>query len=392
MELIVYAPVFGQSGFEQVSRGLVLALDQMGVQIELRPAYEWNAERVGLSPDKMSRLIRMVNQRVTPYAPHVIYQKPGGQAIHKDAPIICYTLFETDRCPISWVDSLLKMDKILVFSEFNRKGWSKSGIPTEKIDKLPVAIDSFLYNPEGPRLSIKNKKGFVFLTSGDFTERKNFEAVLEAYVKEFTSSDPVTLIVKAHYGGFVKKHRRECAARLQKIANHFNPENPPRILFWGDKISDYAMAALYRSVDAFVLTSRGEGLGLQYLEAMASGTPIIHADWSAQTDYLNTSNSYPVAATLKTIDDPNYIVKCPQALNSKWCQVDIGDLKNAMRHVVNNYGEAKEKATVALSWVREQTWQKAAVEFIRQVVNLYQPKTKPVLVPSEKADLAEVTT
>lgn len=381
MELIVYAPVFGQSGFEQLSRGLLLALDQMGVQIELRPAYEWNAERVGIAPDKMRRLIRMVNQRVEAFAPHVIYQKPAAQPIHKDAPVICYTLFETDRCPISWVDSLSKMDKVLVFSEFNRKGWSDSGIPVEKIDKLPPAIDSFLYNPDGPRLSITNRKGFVFLTSGDFTERKNFEAVIEAYVTEFNSSDPVTLIVKGHFGGFVKKHRRDCMERLQKIALRFNPENPPRILFWGDKITDYAMAALYRSVDAFVLTSRGEGLGLQYLEAMASGTPIIHADWSAQTDYLNHENSYPVAATLKTIDDPNYIVKCPQALNSKWCQVDIPDLRNAMRHVVNNYGEAKSKAAVALKWVREQTWQKMAVEFIRQVVNLYEPKLKPVPIP-----------
>lgn len=386
MELIVYAPVFGQSGFEQLSRGLFLALDQMGVQIELRQAYEWNAERVGLPPDTMRRLIRMTKQRVTPFAPHVIYQKPAGQALHKDAPVICYTLFETDRCPTSWVDSLNKMDKVLVFSEFNRKGWAESGIDPERIDKLPVAIDSFMYTPDGPRMNIKNKKGFVFMTSGDFTERKNFEAVIEAFVKEFNSDDPVTLVIKGHYGGFTKKFRRECAKRIQAIANHFNPENPPRILFYGDKVSDYAMAALYRSMDCFVLTSRGEGLGLQYLEAMASGVPIIHADWSAQTDYLNISNSYPVPAYLKTIDDPNYIVKCPQALNSKWCQADIAELRNAMRHVMSNYGEAKDKAAKALSWVREQTWQNMGIEFIRQIVNLYKPNLKPVPVTAEKEE------
>ena len=143
------------------------------------------------------------------------------------------------------------------------------------------------------------------------------------------------------------------------------------------------MAALYRSVDAFVLTSRGEGLGFQYLESMASGIPIIHAGWSAHTDYLNQFNSYPVAYQLNVIDDPNYIVKCPQALNSQWCQVEITDLRNAMRHVVNNYGEAKEKAKLALEQVREMTWQKMAIEFIKQVVNLYPPKLKPKLVERE---------
>lgn len=383
MELIVYAPVWGQSGFEQLSRGLVLALDQMGVNVELRPAYEWNAERVGLSQNKMSRLIRMVNTRVSQEAPHVIYQLPRAQAVHPKAPIICLTLFETDRCPKPWLESLNRMDKVLVFSEFNRKGWSESGIKEEIIDNLPPAIDSFQYNPIGPRFQIENKKGFTFLTSGDFTERKNFEAVIEAFVKEFSEREPVTLIMKCHFGGFVKKHRRDCMNRLRDIVNRFNQKDPPRILFYGDKISDHAMAALYRSVDAFVLTSRGEGLGFQYLESMASGIPIIHAGWSAHTDYLNQFNSYPVDYSLGIIDDPNYIVKCPQALNSQWCQVDIGDLRNAMRHVVNNYGEAKEKATLALDQVREMTWHRMAVEFIKQIVNLYPPKPKPQPVEKE---------
>lgn len=380
MELIFYAPVWGQSGFEQLSRGLILALDQMGVDIELRPSQEWNSERVGLSPSTIHRLTRMMNTRVNPLAPHVLYQIPRGQHVTVDAPVICYTLFETDRCPQPWMEALMRMDKIFVFSAFNRDGWIDSGMPKEKISALPVAVDSFIYNPNGPRMEISNKKGFVFLTSGDFTERKNFEAVLEAFVKEFDGNDAVTLIIKSHFGGFTKKHRRDCISRFSEISQRFSGNNPPRILFWGDKISDHAMAALYRSVDAFVLTSRGEGLGMQYLECMASGVPVIHADWSAHTDYLNSFNSYPVSVTLKIIDDPNYIVKCPQALNNKWCQVNIDDLRGAMRHVVSNYGEAKEKAEKAMAWAREATWQRMAIGFISEIVNLYKPKRRPVPV------------
>ena len=122
------------------------------------------------------------------------------------------------------------MDRLLVFSEFNRRCWIDSGIQDSKIAALPPAIDSFIYNPEGPKLHIKNRKGFVFLTSGDFTERKNFEAVIEAYVKEFNASDPVTLVMKCHYGGFTKKFRRDCSARIKDIAARFNPSRAPRIL------------------------------------------------------------------------------------------------------------------------------------------------------------------
>lgn len=378
MELIVYAPVWGQSGFEQLSRGLFLALDQMGVQIELRPAEDWNQERVGLPHDTIQRLIRMTNTRVTPFAPHVLYQLPKGQPIHKDAPVICYTLFETDRCPLPWVGALNRMDRVIVFSEFNRKSWSETGIDEDHIRALPPAVNSFVYTPDGPKYEFLDAKGFKFLLSGDFTERKNFEAVIEAYVKEFEAEEAVTLIVKAHYGGFVKRNRKDCLNRLSDIAGRFSNGKPiPKILFWGDKVSDQAMAAIYRSTDAFVLASRGEGLGMQYLEAMASGIPVIACDWGAQTDFLNRQNSYPVASTLRWIDDPNYITKCVQALNSKWCQVDIGDLRHAMRHVVSNHGEASEKAARALEWVRTKTWQGMAIEFTRHILELYGPVIEP---------------
>ena len=381
MEFVVYAPVWGQSGFEQLSRGLLLALDQMGVAIELRTAHEWNSERVGLPNSVVQRLHRMSQMKVSELAPHVIYQLPKGQVVHPNAPVICYTLFETDRCPASWIDTLNKMDKVFVFSEFNKKSWSETGIDPHRLGRLPVAVDSFVYNPEGPKLEIENAKGFKFLMSGDFTERKNFEAVIEAYVKEFTSSDLVTLIIKTHYGGFVKKNRRDCMNRISECVNRFASKNPPRILFWGDKISDHAMAALYRSVDCFVLTSRGEGLGMQYLEAMASCVPVIACDWGAQTDYLTRENSYPVASQTKVIDDPNYILKCPQALNSKWCHVDIRDLQETLRFVWSNHNDRREKAERALKWAREQTWQKMAISFVDQVLSMYEPvKTIPVKV------------
>lgn len=380
MELVVYAPVWGQSGFEQLSRGLLLALDQMGVAIELRGAYEWNSERVGLPQSVLQRLQRMSQTKVSEMAPHVIYQIPKGQLVHPKAPVVCFTLFETDRCPAPWVDGLNKMDRVFVFSEFNRRSWSETGINAKRLGRLPVAVDSFMYNPDGPKLEIENAKGFKFLMSGDFTERKNFEAVIEAYVKEFTGNEQVTLIIKTHYGGFVKKNRRDCMTRLMDCVSRFSSESTPRILFWGDKVSDHAMAALYRSVDCFVLTSRGEGLGMQYLEAMASGVPVIACDWGAQTDYLDRLNSYPVASFTKIIDDPNYILKCPQALNSEWCHVDVKDLMNTMRHVMSNHNERREKAALALKWVMEQTWQKMAVEFINQILSMYEP-VKIVPVP-----------
>ena len=49
----------------------------------------------------------------------------------------------------------------------------------------------------------------------------------------------------------------------------------PDIVIWELTLGKLEMAALYRSVDAFVLASRGEGWGRPWMEAMTTGLPTI---------------------------------------------------------------------------------------------------------------------
>ena len=44
-----------------------------------------------------------------------------------------------------------------------------------------------------------------------------------------------------------------------------------------------------------------------------------------------------------------------------------------MRHVFEHRDKASEKASRAMKWVRTQTWQRMAVEFMKQIINLYPP-------------------
>ena len=57
---------------------------------------------------------------------------------------------------------------------------------------------------------------------------------------------------------------------------------------------------MYRSADAFVLPSRGEGWCLPCAEAMASGTLLIASDFSGTTAFADSTNSLPVQC--KVID------------------------------------------------------------------------------------------
>ena len=157
-----------------------------------------------------------------------------------------FSLFETDRCPSPWVKNLNYMDETWVFSDFNRDTFRKSGVI--KVEKIPFGVDSKIFSPLGPKMEFNKKENdFVFITSGDFTERKNFEGLIEAFVKEFNSSDDVCLVVKAHYGGFTKQHKEACAQRLRDIVFRFNPVNPPRVLFLSDKVPYDTLGRFYRA-------------------------------------------------------------------------------------------------------------------------------------------------
>ncbi len=55
----------------------------------------------------------------------------------------------------------------------------------------------------------------------------------------------------------------------------------------------------FRSGDAFVLPSRGEGWGRPHVESMAMGLPLISTNWSGITAYLDESVGYPIAIEVR---------------------------------------------------------------------------------------------
>ncbi|MGQ9668878.1 MAG: glycosyltransferase [Desulfosoma sp.] len=46
------------------------------------------------------------------------------------------------------------------------------------------------------------------------------------------------------------------------------------------------------SLNSFVLPSRGEGIGLPYMEAMATELPVTAPRWGGQLDFMNDDNSF----------------------------------------------------------------------------------------------------
>lgn len=102
-------------------------------------------------------------------------------------------------------------------------------------------------------------------------------------------------------------------------------------------IAQIDLPRLYRSADAFVMPSRGEGWGRPIVEAMAMALPVIATNWSGPTEYLSEENSYPLS-----VDRMSKVIEGPFK-GHLWAEPSVDRLRVLMRHVRNNMEEAKVK-------------------------------------------------
>lgn len=377
MNIWANVPVFGQSGWEVLCRNLLIALDKLGVTISLVPKSEWNIDPVDMDSEDLSRLRRMesvkfssnveVDLQLTQQYPSVEYLRSSLCRSSK-AKKVCLSLFETDLCPRPWVPLFNAIDEVWTYSNFNKEAWEKSGV--KRISVTPFGLDHNVFNPTVEPLKIKGRKSFAFIANGDLTERKWFEGLIEAFVKEFKSTEDVCLIIKTHQGGFVRRNKDMVVRNFRNCSFFFCRENAPRIFYIGEKVPTWEMGKFYRAGDCYVLASRGEGLGLPYAEALACGTPVISTRWGGQMEYLNDTNAFFVNYDLHLIDDMEYIKKCMWALNSRWATPHVQHLREMMRWVYTFSDEAKAKALKGAEDMKKLTWENAAIWTVNRVLEL----------------------
>jgi glycosyltransferase involved in cell wall biosynthesis len=144
--------------------------------------------------------------------------------------------------------------------------------------------------PEGP---------FRFLCVGKWEERKGIAGLARCFSTIFGSEEDVELLLHAHnpyLPGFAMERTLAALGLGGGQRRTIRPSMP---------LDAPALAALYRDCHAFVLPTRAEGWGLPILEAMASGLPTIATNYSAQQDYLNERNGFPVrVAAMVPVHDP----------------------------------------------------------------------------------------
>lgn len=247
-----------------------------------------------------------------------------------------YITIESTCAPASWVKIINKFfDGVLVPDEWSINSLKDSGV-TKPIFVLPEVcfLESFLQEP----LQEKPHQPFTFGVTATAWPYKNYDLLLEAFAAEFKNSADVKL--KTHNTFMKNAHLVERKIEQLGLSNITATHGPLNM-------GDYK--AHMKSIDCYVLVSKGEGFSLTPREALALGRPCILANHTAQKTLCKTGFVRPVPATIiEKHDGNNYSGEDVCTVFN--CSVD--DLRAALRDVYENYNSYVSKAIKGREWVQ----------------------------------------
>jgi glycosyltransferase involved in cell wall biosynthesis len=252
------------------------------------------------------------------------------------SPVI-FTMWEATRLPESFRKNLHHFDRILVPSDQNVELFSRYH---PDVRRVLLGID-----PAEWHYVQRTAPGcfFDFLIGGSGA-RKGTDLAFEAFKRAFPTvngSGPIPRLV-------MKNPRGEEFA------------HDGRVLVLAGKLSADEERDLYASSHCYLQPSRGEGFGLQPLQAMAQGMPTILTDAHGHESFAHLGIG--IGADLQKSD---YFIYGDAG---DWWEPRLDDLVDAMRWVYANYDRAEEDARVTASVVgRTFAWANTADQFIEHL-------------------------
>lgn len=370
IDVLYYSCPFDLSGYGAVARNHLVEMDKIkGLNVRLRTRKFWT----GVSPDLKAAgdILHSLERNPIGDKGFIFIQHLTPENFYIDPRAryhVCYTPFETDSMPLTWMLPLRGMDEIWVPSQHNKDAYTRSGISPQKIHVIPHGVDASRFNPSVSKLEY-NRGKFNFGSVFDWTERKNPVALIRAYFNAFQKDEDVSLTIRTFWRFPIDRTKEYIKNEVEKIKKGFGDNrNFPRILFWFDSMEEEIMPNFYRSFDCFVLPTRGEGFGLPFIEAMACGIPTIGPEWGGNREFMTKENSILVGGNVVQIENQDFLRNQPQYSGQKWFDINEGELSKAMRWVYENQNEANEVAIKTSEEIRSNmTWEITASKIYKRL-------------------------
>lgn len=250
-----------------------------------------------------------------------------------------FTMWEACNLPESFVESLHNFDQVIVPSIHNEQLFSNFH---HNVTRVPLGVDTddWRFVERTPPTD-----RFNFVIGGSGT-RKGVDLAYKAFRKLWPADGswpreaPVPhLIFKS------PKNSDYIGSRIEVIAGWIPGDREREV---------YAMAHCY------LQPSRGEGWGLQPLQAIAQGCPTILTDAHGQAEFAHLG--YGISAGYSK---SAYFVYGDAG---DWWEPDLDELCQYMEYVYNNYEEACGFARLSSAMAHQEfSWRRCAERFIEAV-------------------------
>jgi glycosyltransferase involved in cell wall biosynthesis len=170
-----------------------------------------------------------------------------------------------------YAPSLANYDRVIVFSQSQKKFLGRLGVPLERQEVIPNGVDIEKYSPGPSRAKAEFNADYLFVYQGRIALEKNVEALLWAWKQAQMPARAKLLIIGA-------------GNLMPALMSNYGPEN--NILWLGSIADEQRRIELLRGADAFILPSFVEGLSLSLLEGMACGLACLATDVGADGEVV----------------------------------------------------------------------------------------------------------
>lgn len=245
-----------------------------------------------------------------------------SSAINK--PTLDRKIFNTAK------EAYLKADTVIAVSPTLVKA-IKDNLKVESL-YVPNIVDTNIFT-----YTLKEvKKTFNFVSTGNLIYTKRMDLTIEAFYKAFHDFSNVTLTI------FGEGYER---AKLEEIIKKYNLKN--RVMLMG-MCSREVINEKLKIADCFVLASRSETFGVSYIEALATGAPVIATKCGGPEAFIHEDNGImiPVDDLDALVEAMKYMYKNLEVFDREKISSEIKDKfspKYVSEKLVEVYEEVLKK-------------------------------------------------
>lgn len=297
--IIWKGPFYDLGGYSNLNREICFRLKKY--DIDVKPDILITPPQIDINTKK--QLQYLSSNTIPNNNPMIIGYTP--MSVNKGRrKLIDFTMIETQDIHPLFIKRCNQANEVWVPCKFYYDLFKRNGVRVP-IQIMPLGIDDKKYIPKkefnieieyddvtnNTKVSSKQiSDKFKFISIFGWSYRKGPDILCKSFLDEFDYKDNTCLILYSRYKCSDSHECKEYVKQeIKKWINERKCKNTPQILYCGNIIPIDDMPKIYNYADCFVWCSRGEGFGLEPIEAGACQIPVISTLNTGMTQYLDNS-------------------------------------------------------------------------------------------------------